>query len=99
MKPHRMNPVGLTGTVSCRDRTHKVDFNARGQIVLLDHDRVSRTREIGWEILGGDPCGCRAFVQTWNRHCSTMQMPPAFPLPPGWIPYYVDCGARHAGGD
>src|SRR5262245_7809844 len=81
MRSHRMNPAGLTVAVPCRDDTHTVCFNAKGQLGLLNH--ISE-REKAWEELGGEICTCRKLLRTWkkthrNRRWSN-RLPPALRL-------------------
>lgn len=94
MRQHRNNPDGLAASGPCRNEPkHRARFNAKGQLGLIDHDRHSRDVEKGWEELGGEPCDCRLFLNSWKEAMRHPQWARA-DLPEHFEPYIADCLAE-----
>lgn len=88
MKSHRMNPVGLIGTIACKE--HKVGFNAKGQLALLDHSPDSLRKEAALEILENKPSACRELRSNWKKSFNeTLDWNRLFP--PTLIEFRKDC--------
>ena len=94
MKPHRMNPASLRFRKRCDSgQFHRIVFNRRGQLCLLDHSAADPRLEAAWLDLGGPTFACLAALRAWKK-CMTTQRGLSN-LPAALSPYAQDCFAEH----
>src|SRR5262249_262983 len=86
MKPHRMNPAGLIGTVACNE--HRVAINGKGQLGLLDHPPGGQMKGAA---LGNKPSACHEVLRNWRRTFNQTGLDWNKLFPTIMIEYLKDC--------